>query len=47
MGEALNILKEQPFDVILSDLSLPDSDGINTFLIVHNKNPLIPIIILC
>jgi CheY-like chemotaxis protein len=47
LGEALSILKEQPFDVILSDLSLPDSDGINTFLIVHNKNPLIPIIILC
>jgi CheY-like chemotaxis protein len=46
LTEALNILKEQPFDVILSDLSLPDSDGINTFLSIHSKNPLIPIIIL-
>ncbi len=46
LNEALSILKEQPFDVILSDLSLPDSDGINTFLRVHNQNPLIPIIIL-
>jgi CheY-like chemotaxis protein len=46
LNEALSILKEQPFDVILSDLSLPDSDGINTFLSVHDKNPLIPIIIL-
>ena len=46
LNEALSILKEQSFDVILSDLSLPDSDGINTFLSVHDKNPLIPIIIL-
>ena len=46
LNEALSILKEQPFDVILSDLSLPDSDGINTFFSIHNENPLIPIIIL-
>ena len=46
LNEALNALKEQPFDVILSDLSLPDSDGINTFFRIHNENPLIPIIIL-
>jgi CheY-like chemotaxis protein len=46
LNEALNILKEQTFDVILSDLSLPDSDGINTFLNVQDKNPLTPIIIL-
>jgi CheY-like chemotaxis protein len=46
LKEALNILKYQPFDVVLSDLSLPDSDGINTFFSIHNENPLIPIIIL-
>lgn len=46
LNEALNILKEQAFDVILLDLGLPDSDGINTFLRVYNKNPLVPIIIL-
>ena len=46
LNEALNILKEKPFDVIFSDLSLPDSDGINTFFSIHNENPLIPIIIL-
>jgi CheY-like chemotaxis protein len=46
LNEALSILKEQPFDVILSDLSLPDSDGVNTFLRIHAENPLIPIIIL-
>jgi CheY-like chemotaxis protein len=46
LNEALSILKEQPFDVILSDLYLPDSDGINTFFTIHKENPLIPIIIL-
>lgn len=46
LNEALNVLKEETFDVILLDLGLPDSDGINTFLRVYNKNPLIPIIIL-
>ena len=46
LNEALNILKEKPFDVIFSDLSLPDSDGINTFFSIHNENPLVPIIVL-
>jgi len=46
LDEALSVLKKQPFDVILLDLELPDSCGINTFLNIHNKNPLIPIIIL-
>jgi CheY-like chemotaxis protein len=46
LSEGLSILKNQPFDVILSDLSLPDSDGINTFLRIHAENPLIPLIIL-
>jgi CheY-like chemotaxis protein len=39
-------LKKQPFDVILLDLVLPDSDGVNTFFRVHNQNPLIPIVVL-
>ena len=46
LTEALSILKKQPFDVIVLDLGLPDSDGINTFFRIHNENPLIPIIIL-
>jgi CheY-like chemotaxis protein len=46
LDEALRVLKKKLFDVIVLDLELPDSYGINTFLSVHNKNPLIPIIIL-
>ena len=46
LNEALSVLKKQPIDIILSDLSLPDSDGINTLFSIHNENPLIPIIIL-
>jgi CheY-like chemotaxis protein len=46
LNEALDVLKKKLFDVILLDLVLPDSDGINTFLRIYNENPLIPIIIL-
>jgi two-component system, cell cycle sensor histidine kinase and response regulator CckA len=46
LNEALSVLNNQPFDVILLDLVLPDSHGINTFLSIHNINPLVPIIIL-
>ena len=46
LKEGLDYLKERPFDVILSDLGLPDSDGIDTFLEIHARNSQIPIIIL-
>ncbi|MHC1755147.1 MAG: PAS domain S-box protein [Methanosarcina sp.] len=46
LNEGLNLLKERPFDVILSDLELPDSDGIDTFLDIHVRNSRTPIIIL-
>ena len=46
MNEGLSLLNERPFDVILLDLNLPDSNGLDTFLDVHLRNPRIPIIIL-
>jgi len=46
LKEALCILKVQSFDVILLDLELPDSYGIDTFLCIHNKNPDTPKIII-
>jgi PAS domain S-box-containing protein len=46
LKEGLELLKEQQFDVILSDLRLPDSDGTETFLDIHATNSRVPIIIL-
>ena len=46
LNEGLSLLKERPFDIIMTDLRLPDSDGINTFLDIHARNSRIPIIIL-
>ena len=46
LNEALDVLNKQLFDVILLDLVLPDSDGVNTFFSIHNENPSIPIIVL-
>jgi PAS domain S-box-containing protein len=46
LNEGLSLLKERPFNIILSDLRLPDRDGIDTFLDIHARNPRVPIIIL-
>lgn len=46
LNEGLSLLKKHPFNIIVSDLRLPDRDGIDTFLDIHTRNPRIPIIIL-
>lgn len=46
LKEGLELLRKHQFNVILSDLRLPDSDGIDTFLDIHAVNSRIPIIIL-
>lgn len=46
LSEALCQLNNRSFDVILLDLELPDSSGINTFSNLHNNSPMVPIIIL-
>ena len=42
----LERLTEEIFDVVLLDLSLPDSWGLNTFTRVHAQAPRVPIIVL-
>ncbi len=44
--EAVNYLTNEIFDVILLDLSLPDSQGLETFVIAHNQAKATPIIVL-
>ncbi|MEH2037429.1 hybrid sensor histidine kinase/response regulator [Nostoc sp.] len=44
--EAVNYLTNEIFDVILLDLSLPDSQGLQTFVIAHNQAKATPIIVL-
>jgi PAS domain S-box-containing protein len=46
LQEAIDILVERPADVILLDLSLPDSYGIDSFIRLNEVHPDIPILIL-
>ncbi len=46
LSEAILTLSEQVIDVILLDLSLPDSNGLDTFKRVQEASPSTPIIVL-
>jgi two-component system cell cycle response regulator len=46
LGEALQLLEHEPIDVILLDLSLPDSQGVETFFTLQAHHTHIPIIVL-
>jgi DNA-binding NtrC family response regulator len=46
MKVALEILKIKKFDAIICDLVLPDSSGLDTFEMINNVAPQIPIILL-
>lgn len=46
LSEALGMLKRNPFDVILSDLTLPDSAGLETFKSVYQAASGIPVVVL-
>jgi DNA-binding NtrC family response regulator len=46
LSSALDRLGGEKYDVILSDLELPDSRGLDTFVKVHAAYPDIPIVIL-
>lgn len=46
LNEALKQLEEEVFDVVLLDLGLPESQGIDTFHRVHRQVPGVPIVML-
>jgi diguanylate cyclase (GGDEF)-like protein len=45
LSKALSILEQAAYDVILLDLSLPDSLGINTFSELYARVPEVPIVV--
>lgn len=46
LAESLRRLDDQPFDVVLLDLGLPDSQGLDTLKILHERAPDIPVLVL-
>ena len=46
MADALSLLASAQYDIIFSDLTLPDSKDIDTFFKLHEHAPDVPIIIL-
>jgi DNA-binding NtrC family response regulator len=46
LSKALKCIKQDNFDVILLDLLLPDSQGLDTFINTHSHAPETPIIVL-
>lgn len=46
IGEALAKLAAESFDVVLTDLSLPDSRNLDSFHELHSAAPTVPIIVL-
>src|SRR5688572_3034777 len=46
IAEAVVRVAKERFDVILTDLSLPDSHGLESFRAIHRVAPTVPIIVL-
>ena len=44
--EAVRLLREQEFDLVLLDISLPDKNGIETLKLIKRDRPNLPVIML-
>ena len=45
LQSALQLLKIRTFDLILSDLNLPDSKGVKTIAAIHKASPDVPLVV--
>lgn len=45
-SEALRILRETPFDLVISDLKMPGIDGLELFREIKDIDPRLPVIII-
>src|SRR6476646_10870370 len=45
LGDALKLLAQGGFDIVLSDLDVPDSKGLGTFLRLYGQAAGIPVIV--
>ncbi len=46
LGDALQCLAKESFDVVLLDLTLPDARGTESFLLLRARSPTVPIVVL-
>jgi two-component system cell cycle response regulator len=46
LDEAINLIRDNHFDLVLLDLMLPDSKGINTIISLHCQFPEIPVVVI-
>jgi DNA-binding response OmpR family regulator len=46
IGEAVRVVREAPFDVVLLDLNLPDASGVECVDRLQQADPLVPIVVL-
>jgi PAS domain S-box-containing protein len=46
LGDAVSRIEAESFDLVLLDLMLPDSEGVDTFLRFHEREPHVPVLVL-
>lgn len=45
LSVAIEAISNKPFDIVLLDLTLPDSMGLDTFTRIHSRSPHLPVIV--
>jgi CheY-like chemotaxis protein len=45
-GEAISLMEQQPFDLVISDISMPDKNGYEVFAAARRKHVVVPVILM-